>query len=47
MLCKYGLDKQSTMSAAQSCEKYWRRSKTQEVRRAITTKQLYKWELMT
>ncbi|REH75336.1 group II intron reverse transcriptase/maturase [Staphylococcus felis] len=46
MLRKYGLDKQSAMRVAQSRKKYWRLSKTQEVHRALTTKQLYKWGLI-
>ncbi|MCS4485765.1 hypothetical protein NXS11_02525 [Staphylococcus sp. GRT3] len=46
MLQKYGLDIDSAKRIAYSRKKYWRLSKTQEVHRALTTKQLYKWGLI-
>lgn len=47
MLRKYGLDHDSAMRIASSRKKYWRLSSTHEVHRALTTKRLRKWGLLS
>ncbi|HDB8895493.1 TPA: group II intron reverse transcriptase/maturase, partial [Staphylococcus aureus] len=47
MLRKYGLDHDSAMRIASSRKKYWRLSSTHEVHRALTTKRLHKWGLLS
>lgn len=46
-LRQYGLDHDSAMRIAQSRKKYWRLSNTHEVHRALTTKRLRKWGLVS
>ncbi|MCL9695200.1 reverse transcriptase [Staphylococcus aureus] len=47
MLRKYGLNHDSAMRIASSRKKYWRLSSTHEVQRAIPTKRLHKWGLLS
>lgn len=47
MLKKYGLDLDSAKRIAFSRKKYWRLSCTPEVHRALTTRRLHKWGLIS
>lgn len=46
-LMKYGLDEDSAKRIGYSRKKYWRLSQTPEVHRALTTKRLHKWGLVS
>ena len=46
-LIKLGLDKDSAKRIGFSRKKYWRLSKTPEVHRALTTKRLHQWGLVS